>query len=331
MKTIVTGGSGLIGSHLTKRLIELGRDVIVVDDFSRGNELNFSDLGIKPEIKKIDLRDLEKLKTEFKGVESVFHLAARVGSLDWLHGTKMRDLAWFQDNCAIDANVFRACIENSVGRIVYPSSAAVYPIHEQEHAGAVFSEDDLDLAHVRTQTIDPDGGYGWAKLVGEVQLSWAADINISVARLFNVYGENFALDQTAPVIPSLIRRLLENPKGPFVVWGDGEQTRDFLYVSDCVDALIKLEDIATSPMNIVNLGAGSNVSIGDIAKLIVEISGFDAEIQFDVEKPVGPISRQPDISKANALLGWYPEVDFETGLRRVYSWLQKRLNEASRS
>ncbi len=320
MKTVVTGGAGFIGSHLLKRLLDQGREVVIANDFSRGDRRNLTDLGIQIDCPVIDLRDFAQASKIIQGAETVFHLAARIGGIDYLHGSSLSELEALQTNLVIDANVFKACRENRVRKLVYTSSTAVYPVDLQQSPNVIISEDALSY-------FNPDGGYGWAKLMGEIQLGWIWDIDIGIARIFNVYGENSVLSGSAHVIADLMRKAILYPKEEFIVWGDGKQSRDFLYVSDCVDALLKLEEGASNPPVIVNIGSGETVSIGTIAEKVVRLSGKDISIVYDATKPVGPLSRTADITKAKALLNWQPKVSLDDGLRRTYSWVQRRLSE----
>ena len=235
MKTVVTGGTGFIGSHLVKRLIEEGREVIVVSSSRpRGTE-NLLNLGIEVECKQSDLRDYNQALKAVDTAQTVFHLAARIGSIEYLHGTNMAELAALQTNLIIDANVFRACLEKKAEKIIYASSVAVYPMDRQFSPNAVFSETELDLQpRAHRLSADPDGGYGWAKLMGELQLNQMEGLAIGIARIFNIYGENEPLGERAHVVGDLIRKAILYPKEEFRVWGSGEQTRDFLHVSDCV-------------------------------------------------------------------------------------------------
>jgi GDP-D-mannose 3',5'-epimerase len=329
LKTIVTGGAGFIGSHLVKELLDQGREVVIADDFSRGNRLNLLGLDIQTECQNIDLRDFSKALKVTRGAETVFHLAARVGSLDWLHGSVANELEALQTNLVIDAHIFKACIENSVEKIIYASSVSIYPTHLQNRPGVVFSEDDLQTSELGHRIIDPEGGYGWAKLLGELQLSWVKGGSVGIARIFNIFGENGALGDSAQVVPSLIRKAIRYPKEEFIVWGDGKQSRDFLYVSNCVDALLKLERKASNPPIVVNIGSEQAITIGSLAEKIVELSGKNMEIKYDPSKPMGPSSRTAVVTKARTLLGWQPTVNLEEGLRRTYAWLEKRLQNES--
>jgi GDP-D-mannose 3',5'-epimerase len=339
MKTLVTGGAGFIGSNLVRKLLDAGRDVVVADDLSRGCLQNLRDLGINPgdvgigiSDFEIDLRDFSQARRIIQGADTVYHLAARIGSIDYLHGSSFNEFEALQSNLVIDCNVLRACLECNVKKLVYASSAAVYPIILQDSPDVILSEDMLELARdeisgisAKQIPVSPDGGYGWAKLMGEIQLTWMSDIKIGIARIFNVYGENQDLVRAVHVNPSLFLKANRHPEEELIVWGDGKQTRDFLYVMDCVDALIRLEQRVNIPSVLVNIGSGQTVSIGDIAKEIVAISGKDIPLVFDVDKPVGPISRTADITKSLHLLEWSPQTNLDDGLYRMYMWMIKRL------
>lgn len=321
-KCLVIGAAGFIGSHLAKGLLDEGRQVLLVDDFSRGDRQNLLDLGIDSECHNVDVANTDKLSELMVGVDTVFHLAARVGNAEYLHGSSMAELMTLQTNLVIDANVFKVCLQKNVNKIIYASSISVYPVEKQHYPNAVFAEDDI-------QPLGPEGGYGWAKFMAEVELGWMKNIDIGIARIFNIYGENATLGKTVQVITELISKAILYPKGEFVVWGDGEQTRDFLYVADCVKALLKLEEKASNPPVIVNIGSGQATSIKKTADTIIKISGKNPRARYDLTKPVGPVSRTADISRARALLQWQPETSLETGLARTYSYVEKRLGKHS--
>lgn len=320
MKSVVTGGAGFIGSHLVKRLLDEGRDVVIADDFSRGNKLNLTDLDVDIDCEKIDLRNYDKALQVIDGADSVFHLAARVGSVEYLHGSQLAELEAVQENLVIDTNVFKACMERGVKKIVYASSVSVYPIDTQKDKGARFKEED-------DHYINPEGGYGWAKLLGEIQLKWMKNSKSSIARIFNAYGECGEIDETSQVIPALIRKVISYPSKEFIVWGTGEQTRCFMYIQDCIDALMLLEKKASNPPTVVNVASDEEVRICTIAEKIVKISGKQISITYDLSRPVGPMSRSADITKIRAQFGWSPNTSLDEGLRRTFSWVEKRLIE----
>ena len=318
MKTVVTGGAGFIGSHLVKRLLDEGREVVIADDFSRGQPQNLLDLGVRRELRPVDLRDYQQALEMLDGAESVFHLAARVGSVEFLHGSDMAELLALQTNLVIDANVLRACLERGIRTLVYASSVSVYPIDTQQSYDVVLAEDDMHY-------INPEGGYGWAKLLGEIQVRWMAGLNAGIARIFNIYGENEHPDEDTHVVPALIRKAILHPREEFRVWGDGNQTRDLLYVADAVEALVTLEKKASCPPMVVNIGSGKALSVKALVEEIVDISGKSIESIYDPTKPVGPLSRTADISRAKTLLSWEPRVSAREGLERTFRWASERL------
>ena len=338
MRTIVTGGAGFIGSHLVKELVKMGREAVVVDDLSSGSLENLFGLGLKPsdfEFKKLDLTDYHQTLEALKDGEIVFHLAARIGGIKFLHGSESAELLALQENLAIDANVFRACLERKIKKIIYPSSSAVYPLDKQFSFGTVFSEDDFPLESIvkdpkfRFKTpINPDGGYGLAKLLAEIQLNLIKETKVGIARIFNVYGENEPIGERAHAIFDLIRKAINFPEEKFTVWGSGHQSRDYIYVTDCVDSLIKLEEKISenSPLTL-NIGSGKATSIKEIAEKIIKISGKDIKPSYDKNQPAGPLSRTANINRAKELLNWQPKVSLEEGLKKTYFWVQKKLSK----
>jgi nucleoside-diphosphate-sugar epimerase len=327
MKTLVTGAAGLIGSHLVRSLLDKGREVVITDNFSRGGQQNLNDLGIKNKCLAVDLRYFDQALKLTKDVDTVFHLAAKVGSVDFLHGSYAKELDAMLVNTAIDTNVISACVDNKVKKIIYASSVSVYPINTQHVDNVVLKEDDLRISDKVQGEIDPEGGYGWAKFISEVQLALMTETKVGIARIFNTYGDNAALGKSSHVVQALITKAVRYPKEEFIVWGDGKQTRDFLYVEDCVNALLKLEEKASIPPVVVNIGSDKEVSIGTLAEKIVKISGKTIKIKYDVSKPVGPTSRSPDTHKIRKTLGWKDTYTLEEGLKNTYKWVEKRLNE----
>ena len=322
MKTAVTGGTGFIGSHLVKKLLERNRHVVVVADFTRLGTENLEDLGINLkdiEIRKADLREYNQAQVALEGIDTVFHLAAVVGNLQFLHGTETAELVTLQRNLSIDTNVFRVCQEKGVKRLLYASSCAVYPMERQYGHEAVFVESDFKASN-------PDGGYGWSKLLGEMQLGWMKGVEIGIARIYSAYGQNEPINEgRAHAIGDLTRKIILDKHGEIIVYGDGTQSRDFLYVSDCADAFLRLEEKATNPPIIVNIGSGKPVSIGSVTKKLVAISGKPIKIRYDSSHPTGPISRTADITYAKNILGWNPTMSIDDGLKMVFSWAKSKL------
>lgn len=318
MKVVVTGGAGFIGANLVRRLLKEKRDLRVVDNVSRGHSENLK--GLDVEIVSADLRRLEEAQKALRDTDIVYHLAARVGSVKYLHESKAAELNTLQDNLLVDTNVFKVASVNGVRKVIYTSSVSVYPINKQVTTGVKFSEDD-------SNQVNPEGGYGWAKYIGESQLDLMENCVSGVARIFNAYGEYNDYGETAQVVPSLIKKAIIFPRQPFVVWGDGHQTRCLLYIDDCIDALLKLEKLASHPPLKVNIGDDRETTIKELAELIIKISGKPIHPRFDLSAPVGPVSRVPDISRARKKLDWQPRFSLEQGLRRTYSFMLDQLND----
>ena len=289
-KVLVTGGHGFLGSCLVKKLRNDNRSVTVPNG---------------------DLRDYSYTLWMIKRADIVYHLAAVVGGEKYLHGTNEAELTALQSNLVIDANVFRACREANVKKIIYVSSCAVYPMERQKFLGAVFLEKDSEI-------VDPDGGYGWAKLVGEIQLSWMQ--NVGIIRPFNIYGIGAPTNNHSHVVSDLILKAINYPKEKFEVWG-GKQTRDFIYIDDCVDAMIALEKKVGGLPITVNIGSGKATSIKELAERIIRISGKNIQPVY-TKVPIRQYSRTADITRAKELLGWKPKISLNEGLRRTYEWLE---------
>ncbi len=298
---------------------------MVVDDFSSGSLANLRDLGIQDECTVGDLKDYDFARESLKGAETVFHFAAEVGSVAYLHGSEARELAALQANLAIDVNVFRACIANGVSNVVFASSVSVYPIDEQMGSGSQFREEDSE------RRVNPEGGYGWAKYMAEKELALMPDVRVGVARIFHAYGENIYLKpDRSQVIASLIRKAATFPREGFVVWGDGSQTRCFVFIDDAVDALFRLHDhIGRRGSLTVNIGSTEEVTVRDLAQRVIALSGKDIPLEFDTTKPTGALNRMPDLQRAKRELGWSPTTDFTKGLKRTYGWALGRLSQSS--
>jgi len=335
-KVIVTGGAGFIGSHLVKELVKRKREVLVLDNLSSGKLENLYELGLKKsdfEFKKVDLTDFNQTLKILKG-EVVYHLAARIGGIKFLHGSKEAELLALSENLSIDSNVFRVCLKNKIKKIIYTSSSAIYPLDKQFSFEAIFSEKDLEMEKILKNQkfkfrfyLNPDGGYGLAKFLAEIQLNLMKNIKVGIARIFNVYGINEPLNERSHAISDLIKKAIFYPKKKFTIWGNGKQSRDYIYVTDCVEALIKMERVISkvSPLTL-NIGSGKAISINEIAKKIIKISRKKIKPIYDLKKPVGPLSRKADIRKMKKILKWQPKIGLEEGLKITYQWIKKRIN-----
>ena len=317
----VTGGAGFLGSHIASRLIADGHEVSIIDDLSAGSTQNLRDVGVTQKCVVGDLKSYEFARESIRGTDAVYHFAAEVGSVDYLHGSARRELAAMQANITIDANVFRACLEDGVGTIIYASSVSVYPFDMQMGTSARFKEEDAQ------KRINPEGGYGWSKLIAEKQLEYMDDVAVGIARIFHAYGKNIYISpDRSQVIASLMRKAIRYPREDFVVWGDGSQRRCFVYIEDVLDALLRLQRHAETKGNLtVNIGSTEEVTVRELARLIVKITGKDIPLKFDTSKPTGALNRMPDLRKVKASLHWSPSTKLPDGLGRTFEWASARL------
>ena len=318
---LVTGGAGFIGSHLTERLLELGCDVVVADDFSRGSPDNVDHLLDDVELRTVDLTTHKGCIEATEGVDHVFHLAASVGGI---HYIKRENIGGLTPSVLMNQHMLEAARINDVDRFLFASSACIY---RQQH-------DDLNrFSEEQAIPADPHSTYGWAKVLGEVACEAYhedCDLDTAMVRIFNCYGPRESLDpDSSHVIPSLCRKVIEEPDGGSIeLFGDGTQQRGFIYVTDLVDGMVRaIEEKADGEP--VNLGNGDEVvTINELAETIVDISGKDIAIEHDLSKPTGTDKYAADDTKMKDALDWEPTVRLEVGVKDVYDWAKAELKDA---
>ena len=315
---LVTGGASFIGSHLVDKLVELSASVTVVDDLSNGKKENLADSLDKIKFIHSDLEYITKkeIKDIFTGNEIIFHFAAKHGGRGYIN-THPADIC---SNFSIDHHVFEACNDTSVEKVIFSSSACVYPIELQNKTGSNYElkENDSNPENL-DGFLSADVEYGWAKLMSEIQMkSFNKQYGLQgcPVRFVTAYGPRE--DVTHSII-ALIYKAVEK-MDPYEIWGDGNQERDFTYVEDIVSgSILAAEKI--SDMTPINLGTGQRHKIIDVVKMICEIlnwmpSGFN----FDTSKPSGVLSRSLDNTRAKELLGWEPQFSLKEGLQKTVKW-----------
>lgn len=314
---LVTGGASFIGSHLVDKLVALGATVRVADDLSSGKLENLQESLPQIEFRKGDLRDRGFARQAMEGMEVVFHLAACHGGRGFID-THPADCA---SNLVLDGIVFDEAWRARVERVCFASSACVYPVQRQERPPAG------QAVYLREEWADPfregcaaaDGEYGWAKLMGEMTLRayWKQHGMKSVScRLFTAYGERE--NETHAVIALIAKAFIR--MDPYEIWGDGQQDRNFTYVGDIVDGMIRAAE-RIEDSSAVNIGTAEHITIIDAARMIFAETGFTPKaITFDTSKPVGVFSRAADLTQTRGLLGWEPSTPFAEGLRRTVKW-----------
>jgi len=311
-KVLVTGGASFIGSHLVDTLVKKGARVRVVDNLNSGKIDNIIGHIVENriEFQKADLLDPQISRKAMQDIRFVFHLAADHGGRGYVD---LHQVAC-STNLILDGLVFKSAYESGVEKVVFASSACVYPNYLQSDPDEeiYLSEDMVKPPY------DADNMYGWAKLMGELSLkAYHKEHGLKAVscRYFTVYGplgvENHA------VIAMIARAFIG--QNPFEVWGDGTQLRNWTYVDDIIRGTIlaaeKIDDGTA-----VNLGSMERVKVIDAVRTVLKFTKHRAKIQFFPNMPTGPLNRVADNKLAKKLLGWEPQVLFQEGLRRTIDW-----------
>ncbi len=299
MQVLVTGGAGFLGSALVRRLIERGHSVRVLDDLSAGDPARLPQAA---SFMRGDVNDQPRLWTLLQGVECVYHLAARVSVPESVRYPREYNAV----NVGGTVSVLEAMRDVGVRRLVFASSGAIYgnqpvqPLRE-------------DLPP------DPTSPYAVSKLAAEHYIStigrlWG--VETVCLRIFNAYGPGQQLPVThPPVIPHFLRQVLG--RGSLVVHGSGEQTRDFVYVDDVVEALIAAATAPNVDRRVINVGSGTETSVNDLVRQIEAITGLEAHVLRVPSEDSGVSRMCADLTLARELLGWSPRVFLSEGLRRT--------------
>jgi len=320
---VVTGAAGFIGSHLSKKLESLGYNLTLLDDFSRGKQKYLDWLKVKTECHKCDLTDYSNASAFLENADVVFHTASRIGGNQYLHGSPLNELKAFQENSLIDTNVFKACLQHNIKKIIYTSSVSIYNTKKQQEPRAVISENDF-----YSYPLDPEGGYGWAKYMAEKQLEWLSfkRTKVGIARIFKSYGpcDDYS-EESGQVVCSLMRKAYNYPKEKYTVWGDGSASRCLVYINDLVDALIRIKKYLTTESITVNIGGNKPIPIKELSSKIIEVANKDIKIKYDLSKPVGVRSRIPILTRAKDKLNWEPKTTLEKGLKVTWEWMREEL------
>jgi nucleoside-diphosphate-sugar epimerase len=311
-RVLVTGGTSFIGSALVDALVERGARVRVVDNFSSGKRENVQHHLEQGTIELIEGDLLEPGVSEHavKGMDMVFHLAADHGGRGYVD---LHQVAC-STNFILDGQLFRACHAAGVEKVVYASSGCVYPNFLQTDTNQVLylTEDKAGPPY------DADNLYGWAKLMGEMTLQGyyrERGMKSVSCRYFTVYGDRG--HENHAVIAMIARAFVR--QDPFVVWGNGEQIRNWTYVGDIVSGTIRAAEEIEDAVAI-NLGTVERTRVIDAANEVLCYTGHKAKIELHPEMPTGPLNRVADNSLARKLLGWTPNVKFIDGLHRTADW-----------
>lgn len=324
LRVVVTGVSGFIGSHLAMELRRQGHHVVGVD--WKLPEAGCIDVGDScDEFHQADLRAYRNCLRATEGAAHVFHLAADMGGMGFIASNNS---ACIVHNALIDLHVLEACRANAVGRLFYASSACAYPEHLQS------TPDVSGLREGDAWPARPHDAYGLEKLFAEeAYRHYATDfgLEVRVARFHNVYGPGGTWTGGREKAPAaLCRKVAASPGGSVEVWGDGKQTRSFVYVDDLVEGVLRLAACDDPRIRgaAVNLGTEDLVSIDDLARLAIEASGrTDVTIEH-APGPTGVRGRNSNNDLMRAVLGWEPRVTLRDGMGRLYDWIAEQVGGA---
>jgi UDP-glucose 4-epimerase len=310
-RVLVAGGAGFIGSHIVDALLRRGTEVGIIDDFSTGEAAN---LARPPspllQLHRGDIRDEAFVKSAVRGYDAVIHEAARVSVTRSVEDPELTNSV----NVSGTLNVLCAARDAGVKRFVYASSSSVYGETEVQ-------------PKVETMAPNPISPYAVSKLAAENYCRVFASVygmeTVSL-RYFNVYGPRQKHGQYSGVIPAFVKRVMGNE--PPVIFGDGEQTRDFTYVEDVVSAnLLSLEaPMKTGQAEVLNVGSGRNVTLNKLAATIAALMGRP-ELKAEHAAPrAGDVRNSlSDIGRAASAIGYHPKTTLESGLRSVIDWFTK--------
>lgn len=312
-KVLVTGGSGFIGSHVSELLVKKGASVTIFDHIKKKN--------IQSIIDKIELidGDIDNLQIAVKACQNqdiVINMAARVGGIEY---NQTHQGSILRENLLIACNMLEAARIAQVEKFLEVSSACVYP----SDAKIPTSEEE----GFRDEPEPTNGGYGWGKRMGELLGRYYEQqykMKIGIVRPYNCYGPRDHFDpKVSHVIPALIKRVFDG-ENPLVIWGSGNQTRAFLYVTDLAEGILLAAEkyCVADP---INLGTDEEVSIKELVQMILKLSNQNRKIIFDTTKPDGSPRRNSDNSKARKLIGFEVKTKLKMGLEKTINWYKETL------
>lgn len=326
---MVTGGAGMIGSNLVKRLVSEGWDVYVADNLWRGKLEYLNDengvpvIDLKSHFFLKDLSDYSQCEECVGFTDYIVHLADIVAGIDYVFANQGE---LFRVNNLINSNLFAAARKagkEKIKGLLYVGTVCSFPLTRQNtYNPKPLREEELFPAM-------PESAYGWSKLMGQLEIGFLekeTGIPCCTIMFHNVYGTPTDYGARSQVIPALIRKAINYPEEDFIVWGSGNQSRSFIHVNDAVRAIVLALEKGWGH-GWIQIGRDYSTTIREIAYKVAEISGKGLIPKFDLSKPEGDSARFADYSKAKNILGWEPETDLEEGLRESYDWIEKQIKK----
>jgi nucleoside-diphosphate-sugar epimerase len=313
-KVLVTGAGGFIGHHLVSYLVDRGYWVRGVDIKQPEFELSKGD-----EFLRLDLRIRENCDKAVTGIDEVYHLAADMGGIGYISQNKA-DLC--SNNTLMNINMLEASRAASVSRFLFSSTACVYPQQLQETVDApALKEEDAFPAN-------PEEGYGWEKIYMEKLCQYYAqefNLQTRTVRFHNVYGPLGTWEGGREKSPAaMCRKIAEATEVDSIeVWGDGKQTRSYMYIDDCVEGIYRL--MLSDYGQALNLGTEEQVNIDQLVDFVAEIAGKEIDKKHDLSKPQGVRGRNSDNNRLRSVLDWEPSITLKAGLAPTYRWIEEQV------
>ncbi len=319
-KALIMGAGGFIGSHMVSRLNQEGYMTLGVD--IKNPEFSDSDAH---EFYLLDLTEktnIDKILVEHEDITEIYQYAADMGGAGFIF-TGDNDADIMHNSSLINLNLLRSLIENyskKLPKVFYSSSACIYPEEIQE------SPDNPGLKESDAYPANPDSEYGWEKLFSErLYLSYMKNykMDIKIARFHNIYGPNGTWDGGREKAPAaMCRKVAETKDGNIEVWGDGKQTRSFLFINDCIEATRRLMN--SQVFEPINIGSEEMVSINQLVEIVSKIANKKIKINH-IDGPLGVRGRNSENSLVREVLNWDYEYSLEDGIKITYEWISKQI------
>ena len=320
-KILIVGAGGFIGGHLTKKLIDNENHIVATD--VKPKEFWFQDFENAENYYSMDMKDIGNCKKVTKNIDYVFNMACNMGGMGFIENNK----AECMQSVLINTNLLISCKEEGVKRYFFSSSACAYNKSKQQD---VFIR---GLKESDAYPADPEDGYGWEKLFSERMCRHFMEdygIEVRIARYHNIYGPFGTFDGGREKAPAaLCRKVIKAKKNKdkkIEVWGDGEQTRTFLYIDDCIEGTLRLfESNYSEP---VNIGSDEQVSINQMIDMIEEISKVKKlNREYQLDKPKGVRGRSSNNDLVKKILNWSYKIKLKDGLKKTYDWIDNETNK----
>ena len=319
-KILIVGAGGFIGGHLANRLLKDGNSIVAAD--IKPKEYWFQDFEEAKNYYAMDMKNIDNCKKITKKIDYVFNMACNMGGMGFIENNK----AECMQSVLINTNLLISCKENNIERYFFSSSACAYNKTKQQE---VFVE---GLREEDAYPADPEDGYGWEKLFSERMCRHFMEdygIQVRIARYHNIYGPYGTFDGGREKAPAALCRKVLNAKkneNKIEVWGDGEQTRTFLYIDDCIEGTLRLFESEYSEP--INIGSDEQVSINQMIEIIEDISATKRlERIYQLDKPKGVRGRSSNNDLAKKVLDWSFKIKLKEGLKETYNWIKNETNK----